>query len=89
MEFLTASDVLRMTMELTLGISIKLFCDNGRIHWRDFVNDFLFWVPGVVAQGSDGLNRQVAAMVPASPLRIPAVQPGFAAHEDDSAAAAK
>jgi hypothetical protein len=58
--------VLEVVLELTLGVCIKLFCDNGRIHWRDLVNDFLFWVPGLARQQlpADGLTRQVAAAVP-------------------------
>ena len=64
MEHFTISTVLRMSMELSLGICIKLFCDNGRIHWRDFANDLLFWVPGVRRLGGDGLTRQVEAMIP-------------------------
>ncbi|MEQ1569421.1 MAG: hypothetical protein ABMA64_27540 [Myxococcota bacterium] len=61
---LTAGAVLKMSLELTLGICIKLFCDNGRIHWRDFVNDFLFWVPGVNLLDGDGLTRQVEQTLP-------------------------
>lgn len=69
---LTFEHLLRMSIELGLGVCIKLFCDNGRIHWRDFVNDFLFWVPGVVPQTNDGLLRQVEAMnLPAD--AVPAV----------------
>lgn len=64
MDHLTFESVVRMSLELSLGISIKLFCDNGRIHWRDFVNDMLFWLPGVRRQGGDGLSREAAAMVP-------------------------
>ena len=56
--------VLEIALELILGVSIKLFCDNGRIHWRDLANDFLFWVPGFRQQPADGLTRQVAAAVP-------------------------
>jgi hypothetical protein len=54
----------RMSLELSLGIMMKLFCDNGRVHWRDFVNDFLFWVPGVQSFDATGLDRQVAAANP-------------------------
>ena len=64
MEHFTITSVLRMCMELSLGISIKLFCDNGRIHWRDFANDLLFWIPGVQRLAGDGLTRQVEAMIP-------------------------
>lgn len=54
-----------ISLELVLGVWIKLFCDNGRIHWRDLVNDFLFWVPGVRPLPADGLTREVATAVPA------------------------
>lgn len=53
-----------MSLELSLGICIKLFCDNGRIHYRDFMNDFLFWVPGFKALPGDGLSRAIAAAHP-------------------------
>jgi hypothetical protein len=56
--------VLEIALELTLGVCIKLFCDNGRIHWRDLANDFLFWVPALFQQPADGLTREVAAAVP-------------------------
>jgi hypothetical protein len=62
MAFFTVETILKMALDLGLGISIKLLCDNGRIHWRDLVNDFLFWLPGVEQLGSDGLTRQIAAM---------------------------
>lgn len=62
MELLTFDHILRMGMELTLGVCIKLFCDNGRIHWRDFANDFLFWLPGFQQLPNDGMSRQVAEM---------------------------
>ena len=64
MDHLTFESVVRMSLELSLGICIKLFCDNGRIHWRDFLNDMLFWLPGVRRQAGDGLSREAAAMVP-------------------------
>jgi hypothetical protein len=58
---LSVGMIAKMSLELMLGICIKLFCDNGRIHWRDFVNDFLFWLPGVDQEAGDGLTRQLAA----------------------------
>lgn len=58
-------ELVRMAGELSLGIGIKLFCDNGRIHWRDFVNDFLFWVPGVNVRKCDGLGYEVDTLIPA------------------------
>jgi hypothetical protein len=64
MEFMTIEHALWMGLDLTLGICLKLMCDNGRIHWRDFVNDTLFWVPGLQQQPGDGLSREVSAMVP-------------------------
>lgn len=60
---ITFEHTLRMMLELSLGISIKLMCENGRIHWRDFVNDLLFWLPGVRQQEGDGLSRQAAAQI--------------------------
>ncbi|MEQ1502739.1 MAG: hypothetical protein ABMB14_10945, partial [Myxococcota bacterium] len=63
MDFFTGEHLLRMGLELTLGLCIKLFLDNGRIHYRDFLNDFLFWLPGMQPQlAGDGLSRQIAAM---------------------------
>lgn len=67
MAFLTVEHLLRMGLELTLGVCLKLFCDNGRLHWRDFANDFFFWLPGFRRLPADGLSRQVTAMVPAAP----------------------
>lgn len=80
MDHFTISGVLRMSMELSLGICIKLFCDNGRIHWRDFANDLLFWIPGVQRLASDGLTRQVEAMIPSVPVHSDEATPlAFAA----------
>jgi hypothetical protein len=61
----------RISVELTLAICIKLFCDNGRVHYRDFVNDFLFWLPGVEAEDGTGLERQVAAAHPVPVVDAP------------------
>jgi len=63
--FLAFETLARMAIELGLGICFKLYCDNGRIHYRDFVNDFLFWVPGVESFDGTGLERQCAAAFPA------------------------
>lgn len=50
--------ILRMGIELFLAICIKLLCDNGRIHWRDFVNDFVcIFSPN--QQPGDGLSREI------------------------------
>lgn len=54
--------LLKAVPELVLGVCIKMMCDNGRIHWRDLVNDMFFWVPGVEALDDDGLSRQYAAL---------------------------
>lgn len=62
---LDAWELTRMAGELSLGITIKLFCDNGRVHWRDLVNDLFFWVPGVTARKCDGLSAQLEGEVPA------------------------
>jgi len=51
----------KMTVELVLGICIKLFIENGRIHWSDFVNDFLFWLPMVDQQDGGGASREYIA----------------------------
>ena len=75
MDHITVEHVFRMSMELSLGICIKLFCDNGRIHWRDFANDLLFWIPGVQRLGDDGLTRQVHAMIPAAAATVEDVAP--------------
>lgn len=64
MGIFTASTFAKIGVELTLGICIKLFCDNGRIHYSDFVNDFLFWLPGVTSEPGDGLDRQILARIP-------------------------
>lgn len=55
-------EIARISGDLILGVCIKLFCDNGRIRWSDFVNDFLFWIPGVRREIGDGLTRQIEAM---------------------------
>lgn len=60
MEF-SALGITRMGLELLLGVCIKLLCDNGRIHWRDLVNDFAFWLP---QQPGDGLSRSIVAALP-------------------------
>jgi hypothetical protein len=67
MEFTTHS-IAKMSLEILLGVSIKLLCDNGRIHWRDFVNDFVYAIPGFhhLQKAADGLTRQVATEVPAT-----------------------
>lgn len=64
--FFTLESVARMSLELSLGVCIKLFCDNGRIHYRDFINDFLFWVPGFRPLPADGLTRSIAMAIPES-----------------------
>lgn len=55
---MTTEHVLRMCLELFLAICIKLLCDNGRIHWRDFVNDFLGMFSANQLPG-DGLSREI------------------------------
>lgn len=60
MSFLTTHILLKASFEVFLGVCIKLQCDNGRVHWRDLVNDLFFWVPGVEARDDDGLSRQIA-----------------------------
>lgn len=51
--------IMRMMLELFLGVCLKLFCDNGRISWKDLRNDLFFWLPGVKVEDGDGLNREV------------------------------
>ena len=53
--------IAKVGIELGLGIGIKLFCDNGRVHPADFANDFLFFLPGMSHEDDDGLSRQVNA----------------------------
>ena len=79
-EILTVHGIAKMALELSLGVCIKLFCDNGRIHWRDFVNDFLGLLPGMTQLAGDGLSRHVAVAtaVPATVGREP-VQTALAA----------
>jgi hypothetical protein len=59
---LTVWSVFKMSLEVMLGVGIKLFCDNGRIAWADVQNDFLFWLPGMERRPCDGLTRQVQDM---------------------------
>jgi len=73
---LSTSLIFKIALELTLGVCMKLQCDNGRIHWRDLVNDLFFWVPGVEAQDDDGLSREFAARQAQLPL--PESAPVFA-----------
>jgi hypothetical protein len=39
MDIMTSWELARMVLELSLGVSIKLFCDHGRIYWHDLVDD--------------------------------------------------
>lgn len=72
MGIFTTTTLLKIMLELTLGVCMKLFCDNGRIHYADFVNDFLFWVPGVETLDGDGLTRECEARhAPALPTAVP------------------
>lgn len=73
MGFLTTGTIFKIALELTLGVCMKLFCDNGRIHYKDFINDFLFWVPGVESEDGDGLTREVTMRHPAP--QLPAATP--------------
>lgn len=59
----SAATVAKMAFELALGMSIKLFIENGRLSWADFQNDYLFWMPGVDAQDGDGISRTVEVLV--------------------------
>jgi len=60
---LSSAVLTKIAVELSLGFCIKLFIENGRIHPADFVNDYLFWLPGVHAKPGHGLERQVVAML--------------------------
>ena len=71
--------VAEVCLEISLGVVIKLFCDNGRIHWRDLVNDFPLWLPGRQQLAGDGLTRQVHAMMPPPPVEDEAVPTAIAA----------
>ena len=84
--YFTADHILRMSIELSLGICLKLFCDNGRLHWRDFVNDFVLGLPGAkrlfgTSQlPADGLTRAVAAIeLPERPEEYVATEHALAA----------
>ncbi len=56
--------ILKALVELALGVCIKLFIENGRLHKDDLMNDLFFWLPGVQAQEGDGLGRQIESLVP-------------------------
>jgi len=56
---LSAMTILKIGLEITLGLCMKLFIENGRIHPADFMNDYLFWLPGVEAEDAGGIERQV------------------------------
>lgn len=75
MGIFTAATAIKVTTELVLGICIKLLIDNGRIHYADFVNDFLFWLPGVESVDSDGLSRECAAAFQSPTESAPGLQP--------------
>lgn len=66
MTTLTLWTVAKLALEITLGVSIKLLCDNGRIHWRDLVNDSVFSLPGFAPASGDGLTREIQASLPAT-----------------------
>jgi hypothetical protein len=68
MEFFTVGSIAKMTLELVLAVCMKLLCDNGRIHYRDFLNDFVYAIPGLqhLQQPADGLSREVASTIPAA-----------------------
>ena len=59
----TATSVIKMMIELALGLTIKVLIENGRVHWDDLKNDLLFWLPGVDAQDGDGLSSAVDAII--------------------------
>ena len=59
----SAATIAGMAFELALGMSFKLYVENGRISWDDLKNGYLSWIPGVKAQEGDGLSRAVDAMV--------------------------
>ncbi len=63
MGFISTGMIMKMAIELFLGICIKLFCDNGRVNFSDFANDFLFFLPGMSWEDDDGLARQVNASI--------------------------
>lgn len=54
----SAEHILRMCLELFLAVCIKLLCDNGRIHYKDFINDFVLMFSSQ-QQGGDGLSREM------------------------------
>ncbi len=52
---ITTSVILKAACELALGFAIKLFCENGRIHYEDIPPLFGFG-PDIV---EDGLTREI------------------------------
>ena len=40
-----AETVMRMALEISVGLCIKLYVENGRVEWRDFKASYLFWWP--------------------------------------------
>lgn len=55
--------VVKVSFELAISLGIKLFIENGRIHPEDFVDSFLFWLPGHTPLPGNGLSRQVERML--------------------------
>ena len=52
---ITTSVILKVAFEFALGFAIKLFCENGRIHYEDIPPLFGFG-PDIV---EDGLTREI------------------------------
>lgn len=52
-------EIARMMGELSLGLGIKMFCDNGRIHVSDLWNDVKCWIPGAKPRICDGSAWEV------------------------------
>ena len=56
--------LIRMAMELSFGLSIKLYVENGRISWRDFREDYLFWLPAESSQTNAAADPQKYPVTP-------------------------
>ncbi len=71
----TVLSIARMSLEIFVAFSIKLFIENGRVRFSDLKNDLFFWLPGQRKLPGDGLTREAQAAVvarrPAAPIEVP------------------
>lgn len=54
----TLISLIKMLLEFVLGLTVKLFIENGRVSREDILNDYLFWVPGMVSRDGHGVTRE-------------------------------